>query len=216
MSGPLEPHSENLRISDADRHAVSEALRDAAAEGRIDLEELEERLEQTYAAKTYGDLVPITADLPGAGTVNVPVVRPGNAPRQRATGLEPSYSSSFSMMGEVTRKGVWLMPETHNVVAIMAGATIDLREAVFAEPEVVINATSIMAGIDIYVNAHTRVIVEGVGLMGDFSEARDKVPAELSVDSPIVRVKGMALMGAVTVQRRPMPGEKKQRRLKPR
>lgn len=218
MSGPLEPHPENLRISDADRHAVSEALRDAAAEGRIDLEELEERLEQTYAAKTYGDLVPITADLPTAGTVQPPAVRPASAPAHRPTGLEPTYTSSFSMMGEVTRKGVWLMPETHNVVSIMAGATIDLREAVFAEREVVINATSIMAGIEIYVNAQTRVVVEGVGIMGDFSEMRDKVPAELTPDSPVVRVKGLALMGAVNVQRRPMPGEKKkQRRLnKPR
>lgn len=216
MSGPLEPRPENLRISDADRHAVSEALRDAAAEGRIDLEELEERLEQTYAAKTYGDLVPITVDLPVAGTPGPPVVRPAHAPRTRPTGLEPTYNSSFSMMGDVTRRGVWLMPETHNVVSIMAGATIDLREAVFAAPEVVINATAIMAGIEVHVNAHTRVVVEGIGIMGDFSEMRDKVPAELTADSPTVRVKGLALMGAVNVQRKPMPGEKKQRRLKPR
>ena len=55
-----------LRISDEDRHAVAEVLRHAAGEGRIDLEELDERLEAAYAAKTYGDLVPITADLPAA------------------------------------------------------------------------------------------------------------------------------------------------------
>ena len=54
-----------LRISDEDRHKVAEVLRQAAGEGRIDLDELDERLEATYAAKTYGELVPITADLPG-------------------------------------------------------------------------------------------------------------------------------------------------------
>ena len=52
-----------LRISDSDRQKVAEVLRDAAGEGRIDLEELDERLELTWGAKTYADLVPITADL---------------------------------------------------------------------------------------------------------------------------------------------------------
>ena len=47
-----------LRVSDEDRHKVAEILREAAGEGRIDLEELDERLEATYAAKTYADLVP--------------------------------------------------------------------------------------------------------------------------------------------------------------
>ena len=53
-----------LRISDHDRHQVAELLRQAAGEGRLDLEELDERLEAAYSAKTYADLVPITADLP--------------------------------------------------------------------------------------------------------------------------------------------------------
>ena len=42
-------------------------LRQAAGDGRIDLAELDERLEATYAAKTYGELVPITVDLPVHG-----------------------------------------------------------------------------------------------------------------------------------------------------
>jgi hypothetical protein len=53
-----------LRISDSDRHKVAEVLREAAGEGRIDMDELDERLEATYAARTYADLVPITVDLP--------------------------------------------------------------------------------------------------------------------------------------------------------
>jgi hypothetical protein len=58
------PHDPSLmRISDADRQRVADVLRDAAGEGRIDLDELEERLELAWGAKTYADLVPITADL---------------------------------------------------------------------------------------------------------------------------------------------------------
>jgi hypothetical protein len=56
--------SPELRASDADREAVVEELRGHAAEGRIDADELEERVSAAYAARTHGELVPLTADLP--------------------------------------------------------------------------------------------------------------------------------------------------------
>ena len=46
--GELEPS--RMRISDAERNKVAEILREAAGDGRIDLDELDERLEATYAA----------------------------------------------------------------------------------------------------------------------------------------------------------------------
>jgi len=54
------------RASDAEREAVAERLRTAAAEGRLDPDELEERLGAAYGARTVGDLVPLTGDLPTA------------------------------------------------------------------------------------------------------------------------------------------------------
>lgn len=55
-----------LRASDADRERVAEILRDALAEGRLAMAEFEERLDATYQARTYGELQPLTADLPSA------------------------------------------------------------------------------------------------------------------------------------------------------
>jgi Domain of unknown function (DUF1707) len=55
-----------LRASDADREQVAERLRHATAEGRLAAEELEERLEAVFAARTYGELDGLVADLPGA------------------------------------------------------------------------------------------------------------------------------------------------------
>lgn len=52
------------RAADSDRDATAETLREAFAEGRITQEELEQRLDQVHAARTYGELAPITADLP--------------------------------------------------------------------------------------------------------------------------------------------------------
>lgn len=54
-----------LRASDADREGVAERLRRAAAEGRLLTEELEQRLESTFSARTYGQLEAQIADLPG-------------------------------------------------------------------------------------------------------------------------------------------------------
>jgi Domain of unknown function (DUF1707) len=54
-----------LRASDADRDQVAERLRHATGEGRLVAEELEERLEAVFAARTYGELDALVADLPG-------------------------------------------------------------------------------------------------------------------------------------------------------
>jgi hypothetical protein len=52
-----------LRASDADREATVERLREAAIEGRLDGDELEERLAAAYAARWISDLARLTADV---------------------------------------------------------------------------------------------------------------------------------------------------------
>ena len=56
-----------MRASDADREQVAQVLHQALSEGRITITELEERLTSVYAAKTMGELKPVTADLPLGG-----------------------------------------------------------------------------------------------------------------------------------------------------
>jgi hypothetical protein len=54
----------SIRASDADREAVAERLRHAAVEGRLEPDELEERLHAALRARTYGDLRRLLSDLP--------------------------------------------------------------------------------------------------------------------------------------------------------
>src|SRR5579884_444773 len=54
-----------LRASDADRDSVAERLREAAGEGRLRTEELEQRIERALSARTYGQLQQLVEDLPG-------------------------------------------------------------------------------------------------------------------------------------------------------
>ena len=54
----------NVRVGDADREAVAAQLREHYADGRLTLEELNERIDETFAAKTKADLNTVMRDLP--------------------------------------------------------------------------------------------------------------------------------------------------------
>jgi hypothetical protein len=87
----------SLRASDADREAVAQQLRAAREDGRLDTDELEERLGQAYAAKTFGDLAPLTADLGPA-----PSAAPAPAPAAPAAVVDPSQAPNWRV-----RWGSW-------------------------------------------------------------------------------------------------------------
>ncbi|MFE2995507.1 DUF1707 domain-containing protein [Nocardia sp. NPDC059246] len=67
---------ENMRASDRDREQIVDRLRVAMGEGRITLHEFDERLQQVYSARTYGELAPILSDLPVPRGPGRPVGRP--------------------------------------------------------------------------------------------------------------------------------------------
>jgi hypothetical protein len=68
-----EPH---LRASDADRAAVADVLGAHMSAGRLTVAEYDDRLARTYAARTYGELAELTADLPAQPTGRAPAVDP--------------------------------------------------------------------------------------------------------------------------------------------
>jgi hypothetical protein len=53
-----------IRASDKERESVVDVLRDAYTDGRLTLDEFEERMSAAYAAKTWTDLRQLTGDLP--------------------------------------------------------------------------------------------------------------------------------------------------------
>ncbi|UUU33604.1 DUF1707 domain-containing protein [Streptomyces sp. CA-210063] len=217
---PDLPAAMDLRASDADRERVSEQLRDALAEGRLDMEEFEERLDATYKARTYGELAPITRDLPGAGTVAPPAVVPpssislvkgpaeGASWPERIVGGEGSSTWGVAVMSGFERKGRWTVPKRFDCFAFMGGGELDLRDAYFAEREVTINCVAIMGGISVVVPPGVEVVVRGIGIMGGFDHSADYEPGEPG--APRVVVTGFAFMGGVEVERK-VPKAERQR-----
>jgi len=69
MAKDVVPHrdAETLRAADADRHKIADQLKTALDEGRLSLNEYDDRVRQAYAARTYAELLILVADLPRPG-----------------------------------------------------------------------------------------------------------------------------------------------------
>ncbi len=189
-----------LRASDADREKIAELLRDAYAEGRLTVDEHSERIEAAYNAKTLGELAPLTRDLPAH--------RPLSAGEPAVPGpqLPPARQESPSVVavfGGAERKGRWRVGSHLKVVAIFGGAELDLTDAVFESPEVVIEVTTIFGGVDIKVPENVSLHGGGAGIFGGFSVSEQTVADPYA---PVVRVKGMAIFGGV--EAKPRRGKK--------
>ncbi|MCK2215107.1 DUF1707 domain-containing protein [Actinomadura sp. ATCC 31491] len=73
-----------MRASDADRDRVAAVLREHTAQGRITMDEFNERLEQLYKSKTYGELAKLTSDLPDVDLRHRQLAKAEQAPAKRA------------------------------------------------------------------------------------------------------------------------------------
>jgi len=188
-----------MRASDSDRERVAEQLRNAAVHGRITMEELEERLDAAYAAKTYGELVPMTSDLPieDARPESGPAPVPSSA---LVVGEQQHHdrSTAIAIMSGANRGGRWIVPKRVRVFAFWGGSVIDLRDARFESGTTVITATAIMGGVQILAPENVHVKVSGVGIMGGFGESRSNAVGPDR--APVVQVRGLAFWGGVHIK----------------
>jgi Domain of unknown function (DUF1707) len=125
--------ADTARAADADREAVAEKLRIAAAEGRIDFEELDDRLGQAYSAGTYGQLRALVADLP---------VQPASMPQHDAV-PEPGTLVLKTTAPSIKQSGQWAVPRRITAETTKTGCiTIDFTQATCPHREVTVEAVT--------------------------------------------------------------------------
>jgi Domain of unknown function (DUF1707)/Cell wall-active antibiotics response 4TMS YvqF len=181
------------RASDAEREAVVARLRHAAGEGRLTVDELDERVDAAYAATTRAELAPLTADLP-----DTPMPTATGAPPPAGAPPRTTSSLVLGILGGGDRKGRWRVPPRMTVVNVMGGADLDLREAVLDAPEVEITVWSLMGGSDVIVPEGVHVELEGFALLGGNRLRVDGPPPPAG--APVVRVRAWSLMGGTDVK----------------
>jgi uncharacterized protein DUF1707/cell wall-active antibiotic response 4TMS protein YvqF len=188
QAGP--PDRVPLRASDAERERVAGLLRDAAAEGRITLEELSERLELAWAARTQPELDTVVEDLPDRDAV-LTDTRPARAARW-----------IVAVIGNDERSGRWRPGEDTRALALIGDCTLDLRQAEVEGGELRITAIAVIGDVRVVVPPGVAVELEGISLLGDKRYRVGEVPAP-PPGAPRVRVTAYAMVGDVTVMSEP-------------
>ncbi|MEU5419317.1 DUF1707 SHOCT-like domain-containing protein [Streptomyces sp. NPDC020667] len=191
----------DMRASDAERDRVADVLREAVAEGRLEMGEFEQRLEAAYKARTHSELEPLVRDLPA--TTHSAAPADGWAER---VGGRATSGGAVGIFGGFHRAGRWTVGRRFTAFTMWGGGQIDLREARFAEREVVIRCFALMGGMGVVVPPDLDVQVSGIGIMGGFG---DRATGPGTPGAPKVRVTGFALWGGVGVIRKARKAERK-------
>jgi len=187
----------NLRASDADREQVATVLSTAYAEGRLTLEEHDERVDQLMAAKTFDDLIPITRDLVVIGTPTaVATPQPSSRFTIDTTAQNSQSDKMIAIFGGVTLSGRWRVRKNIKALALFGGMDLDLRNAIFEAPVVEISGFWCFGGLDIKVPEGIDVRDQTAGVFGgtDIRDIGDPAPG-----APTLVIKGMTLFGGVSV-----------------
>ncbi|WP_327292848.1 DUF1707 SHOCT-like domain-containing protein [Streptomyces sp. NBC_01198] len=191
LSPREEPAGAAVRASDDERDHVAALLGDALGTGRITVEEHFERLEAVYAARTRGELAPLTADLPAPA----PGARLGSP-----ADLDPVRA----LFSKVRRGGQWPVPPHTTARASFGAVVIDLRQALFTRREVEIQADSFCGKVEIVVPDDAHVYDMGTALFGKRSQLGGRQGGDADgkgADGPVVRITGRSVFGHVRVMR---------------
>lgn len=198
---PSNTHAQ-MRASDRDRQLVADVLTAAYADGRITRDELDERLSSTWAARTFGDLTPITHDLTGSRAITqyttpTPVVRSSSAAPDAVAIAPPGAAQSTytAIMSTINpQSGVALRSRT-NVTSVMGEVKLDLRGGSMESNECQLSVQCIMGSLTITVPAGVSVRDEMVKIMAE-TKMKGLVP---EAAGPVLVLTGTVFMGEIKV-----------------
>ena len=178
------------RAADADREATAEKLRVAAAEGRIDFEELDDRVGQAYSARTYSQLRALVADLPA---------QPAPVPQPNAAG-DPETLVLKTTTPNIKQSGQWAVPRRITAQTTAGFITIDFTQATCPHREVAVEAVTRSGWIRL-------ILPEGwaarIGPSStNTSHISNKAPETADPGAPTIIVTGHPASGYVRIKQR--------------
>jgi hypothetical protein len=187
-----------LRASDADREHHAELLRRAAGDGRLTMDELEDRLNTVYESRTHRELERLVADVVVRGDHPLPTTRSGTQ-RMPVRRGEGGANWLVSIMSGRERKGRWRVGTNLKVIDIMGGSDLDLNDAELAADEVYMTVFALMGGSNIRVPEGLNVELSDFAFMGGNSSALgDERP---DPGGPTLHIRVISIMGGTDIKR---------------
>jgi len=185
------PAPRDLRASDSDRERVITLLGEAAADGRLTVDEHSERMERAWQARTLGELAVLTTDL--AGPSAQPIRLDG---RRTVTGV----------FGRDSRGGRWVVPDSLPVMAIFGEVELDLREALLQSGRIVIYATIVLGTVHLILPEGVTVETSGTAVLTRKVSRTVRQPGPRATDAappaaaqPVIELRTVGLGGTIRV-----------------
>lgn len=176
-----------IRASDAERDATMDQLRDAAADGRLSLEELADRLEAAGRAATRRELSALTADLPS----------PAGPLARAPAGTVTVSSRTSAVFGDLRRSGRWVVPRSSRWESVFGDVVLDLREAQVTGDEIEIDAGTVFGDVQLLVPEGVLVEVRARVFFGD---VRQSAGLSAPTGAPRIVLSGGTFFGDVRVR----------------
>lgn len=191
---------QQIRIGHAERDRAVETLREAAAEGRLTLEEFDERLEKALGARTRADLGVLLTDLVPPTQIQA-VVSPAII---RAQETEPGWTWQDPLVltarwDDVLRAGPWEVPPFLEVNPVASNVKLDFVDA---RTQVEVIDVNCLGGAGDLV----LVLPDGWGVdvsridKGLGSIKTNSVPSKPRADCPLIIVRGKTSLGDIKVR----------------
>jgi len=197
-----------LRVGHAERDAIAAILQEAAADGRLGMDELDERLGVALQAKTYGDLEPLVADL----SVELPWRSSGRAlaPVPGPPPIGYTAEDPLRLDGGVSsekRDGAWVVPPFLRISSGVGSVKLNCLRATPAAPVIDVEVIAGAGTVVIIVPAGWAVNDDRLGKsMGTKSIKVARTPAP---GQPLLVLRGSVGMGTLKVR---LPSKREQRR----
>jgi hypothetical protein len=187
-----------LRASDADREQTAELLRHAAGEGRLTVDELDERLHKAFESRTRRELEALIVDVVPQGAEGTRVL---GAPASRMP-VRPGAGGArrlIAIMSGCDRRGRWRLAPRCTNINFWGGSDLDLNDAELSAQHTELRVITIMGGADIRVPDGLNVEVSEFALMG----GNDIRLGDAATDpgGPVLHLRLFTLMGGNDVRR---------------
>jgi hypothetical protein len=183
-SHAIPPGDDDLRASDHDRDNTVEQLTEAATDGRLTLDEYNERVASALTARRRGELASLTRDLGHAGTPASPAV-------------PVAATQLTAILGNESRKGRWVVPGHLSLKSVLGDCHIEMQEATLQSRVTTIDVVAIFGSVTIFVPEGLDVRMTGTAVAGAKSV---KLREEPRPGAPVLNVNCRILCGSVTVR----------------
>ncbi|MBO2449280.1 DUF1707 domain-containing protein [Actinomadura barringtoniae] len=184
MPGELVPDRGKLRASHEDRDRAVERLRIAAGDGRLNADELDERLEAALTARTYGELEALLTDLP--------------AEAEPATTTTKDISRIAVNSATARREGPWTVPQRLEIQCASGSVHLDFTTAVITLPTLEIDASVHSGSVTLVVPPDVHVDLDDVSVSS--ASVKNRARATTPQVRLRVHVTGEAHQSSITVR----------------